>query len=128
MSDTFGCARCAGDDATAAWDAIATTRLRHAIDESHFTIRFTACACGQAYAVVFTERIDWVGGEDDQRWLAVPLTATELAALDAASATALPGALTRAAAGRRFLARAFPTGGVVSCVWRDAGFAIGPHD
>jgi hypothetical protein len=124
----FGCVRCGGEDAASAWEAMTATRLRAWIQESHFSVRLSACSCGQQYTVVFTERIDWRGGEDDQLWLAVPVTEGEVAALDGAGEGAVGGVLTRLVEGRRFLVRSFPTGGALACWWRDGGFAIGPHD
>ena len=117
------------DDAAAAWAAMTATRVRHLVDESHFTVRVTACAaCGQRSVVVFTERIDWSGGDDDQTWLAVPVDGDELARLEAADEGAVGATLTAMVAARRFVVRSYPTGGAISCSWRDGGFAIGPHD
>ena len=124
----MSCARCTADDAAAAWAAMTESRVGTLVQESHFSVRTAACGCGQRFAIVFTERIDWVGGEDDQLWLAVAVSAEEVAALEQADEGAVGGLLTRMAAGRRFLARSFPTGGSLACSWRDGAFAIGPHD
>ena len=77
METAFGCSRCRGDDAAAAWTASRATRLRSLIEESHFSVQLTACRCGQRFATVFTERVDWSGGEDAQDWLMLPLTRDE---------------------------------------------------
>jgi hypothetical protein len=63
-----GCAACWAEEADAAWAAhrglTAEARL---VDESHFDVALLRCpACGQRFASVFTERIDWVNGEDPQ--------------------------------------------------------------
>ncbi len=124
----LGCARCAGADAAAAWTAMQAQRLAARVEESHFSVRFTQCSCGQRFAVVFTERIDWKGGEDDQTWLVLPIRADEHAKLMACGENDVPRLVTEIGRGRRFLVRSFPTGGALSAWWRDDGFAIGPHD
>lgn len=124
----FGCGRCWGDDVAVAWEAINGRRLRALVEESHLGIRLSACDCGQPFAVVFTERIDWRGGDDDQTWLAVPLHDDEVTALGEAPADGVGGRLVSMVRGRRFLVRAHPTGGERQSWWRQDGFAIGPHD
>jgi hypothetical protein len=124
----FGCARCAGEDAAAAWEATQSKRGPSLVQESHFSIRLTECSCGQAFVVVFTERIDFHNGEDDQDWLVLPVTPAERSKLAAASEAELPRLVTELGRERRFLVRSFPTGGSISAGWRIGGFAIGPHD
>ncbi|MFZ5439051.1 MAG: hypothetical protein ACOZQL_03535 [Myxococcota bacterium] len=128
MSPSSGCSRCFGDDAATAWTASRTARLRALVEESHFSLQLTACPCGQRFVSVFTERIDWQGGEDDQTWLVVPVTAEESARLETLAEGELARAVTECARGRRFLVRSFPTGGTLGVWWRDGGFLIGPHD
>jgi hypothetical protein len=123
-----GCPRCSGEDAVAAWEALHANRVRTFVQESHFSVQITACVCGQHHAVVFTERIDWQGGEDDQTWLAVPVFPADLEALAAAGEDEVSGVLTRLAGDRRFLVRSYPARGSLTAWWRMSGFAIGPHD
>lgn len=125
---TFGCLRCFGEDAPTAWAATRTSRLRALVEESHFSLQLTACACGQRFVTVFTERVDWSGGEDDQTWLALPVALTEAQQLEGASPAELPALVRSFGPGRRFLVRSFPTGGELSVWWRADGFSIGPHD
>ena len=103
-------------------------RLQSFVEESHFSIRVTRCSCEQRFAVVFMERVDWQGGEDEQTWLAVPIHAAELATLTTYGENELPTMLTAIVRQRRFLVRSYPSAGVVEAWWRDAGFSIGPHD
>ena len=124
----FGCARCAGEDAAAAWEAMQSKRGPSLVQESHFSIRITECSCGQAFVVVFTERMDFNNGEDEQDWLAVPLTSEERSKLTAASEAELPGLVTKLGRERRFLVRSYPPGAGISAWWRTGGFMIGPHD
>ncbi len=65
-----GCAHCGGADAVAAYAASQVTRETTVIAESHLGVHIAVCACGQRHVTIFTERIDWVGGEDDQNWVA----------------------------------------------------------
>lgn len=123
----FGCARCFGTDTTSAWESARSRHLQSLIDDVHYGIDITACPCGQRFAVVFTERIDWVRGEDPQDWLVVPITDTEQATL-VGSDLEIARALTACAANRRFLVRTFPADAARSMWWRDRGFSIGPHD
>jgi hypothetical protein len=105
-----------------------TARGASLAQESHFSIRLTACACGGQFAIVFMERIDWKDGDDDQDWLAVPITTDEATRLTACTEPTLPGTLTQIARGRRFLVRSHPSGGSMELWWRENGFSIGPHD
>lgn len=124
----FGCRRCFGDDADTAWSASRATALRALVEESHFSVRLSACRCGQRFVTVFMERVDWVGGEDDQTWLALPVSEDEAARLEACAENALSATLAEVGRERRFLVRAFPTGDERSTWWRESGFSVGPHD
>jgi hypothetical protein len=84
--------------------------------------------CGQAFATVFTERIDWVGGEDPQTWLVLPLTSDEVDTLAGTEQAQLVATLTTFGRGRRFLVRDYPSDGPIALWWRPDGFAVGPHD
>lgn len=125
---TYGCLQCMGlDQADNAFSALTKTALTTLVSESHFSVRLTQCACGQAFAVVFTEIIDWKDGEDDQTWLAMPVTSDEVLTLKKTTEDELPGYLA-ARNTRRFLVRHLPTGGQIHTFWRDGGFRIGRHD
>lgn len=129
MADAgFGCTRCAGEDGAAAWVALRGEHLRAIAAESHFGVDATRCACGQRFAIVFLERVDWLRGDDDQTWLALPLTAPESATLDACAADEVPRLLTEFGRTRRFLVRSRVADGSLGAWWRADGFAIGPHD
>ncbi len=126
--ERLGCARCADEDAEAAWVALQQERVDVMVQESHFSIRATRCACGQAFVVVFTECIDWSGGDDDQTWLALPVHGVELAELRRADEAELRRRLPELGRGRRLLVRSFPTGASLRCRWHAGGLVIGPHD
>jgi hypothetical protein len=78
-----GCERCWPSNADAAWEASrALTFVQHLISESHFIVSIRACACcNQRFISVFTEMIDWEGGDDPQYWTLMPITETEAAEL-----------------------------------------------
>jgi len=113
-------------------DAARTWELRGALDfvaslveESHFGLSLHACAaCGQRFVQVFAERIDWVGGEDPQDWLLVPISAAEADALG----TVGEGALASLAP-RRYLTRFWPSAaGAPESRWCDGAIFVPPHD
>lgn len=124
----FGCARCFGDDGAEAWRALQSRRVQTLIDESHFSVRLSACECGQHFAIVFTEQIDWSGGDDDQDWLSMPVSPDDVSRLRGASEAEIPGILTKLGAERRFLVRIHGTRGELVHHWREGNFQIGPHD
>lgn len=131
MDAQAGCESCFGDDAAAVWKAHeALERSARVVDDSHFGLSLRRCsACGQRFAAVFCERIDWSGGNDPQDWLQIPIANDEADALVAAGADGGEAVLRRLAPDRRYLARWFD---------RDAdkpevGFVTGkilvpPHD
>jgi hypothetical protein len=51
------------------------------VREVHFGIDVKRCVCGQPWVVVFTERVEHRDGADEQTWLAVPVTDSEVSAL-----------------------------------------------
>lgn len=124
---TTGCARCHGTDAELAWRAGRTRHLQSLIDESHYDIAITACDCGQQFVKVFTERIDWVNGEDDQTSMLLPLQPAEADELRRCPIGELRERL-HALPQRRFVLHWYPSGGALQTAWRDGGFWIGPHD
>lgn len=104
------------------------TRVRSLAAESHYGVQITACTCGQHFVMVFTERIDWQGGEDPQDWLVMPIDEAETSRLSACEEAELPGVVAELGGARRFLVRSFPSHGSLRAWWREGGFAIGPHD
>lgn len=125
---SFGCERCQGADAEVAWTSGRRRHLQSLVDESHYDIAITTCDCGQHFVKVFTERIDWVHGEDDQTWLLLPVHPAEVQQLQQCPIPELRAMVTRFGEGRRFVVHWYPTGGALSTAWRDGGFWIGPHD
>ncbi len=137
--DRFGCDSCWPVDPDLAWDARGRLNWRlDLIHESHFHVRILTCdACTQHFISVFTERIDWVDGEDPQYWTLLPLTEAE-----AANFIQKYGSLSEAEIDeveieteinvlgieRRSLRRDYPKSAKAPYVFWGYGIRIGPHD
>ena len=93
----------------------------HVVREAHFSVHATRCSCGQAFVVVFMERVDFRDGSDTQVELAVALWPAELEGLEGAFQ---PLTLTKLVRGRAFVVKS--TGDAPR--WVASGFSIGPHD
>jgi hypothetical protein len=117
------CARCSSTDAATAWQAMCSRTVQSLVEESHFGIQIMACRCGQQFVKVFTERIDWKDGHDDQDWLVCAVSPLEVARLQSCAEDELAGVVTELGRGRRFLVHSNS-----QSWWRDQGFMIGPHD
>jgi hypothetical protein len=81
QSTEFGCTRCYGDDARATWRYCAEHLVieQSLVDDSHFIVQLRRCpTCSQPFVWVFTEFIDWVGGDDGQYRDVVPVTTAEV--------------------------------------------------
>jgi hypothetical protein len=128
MSAESGCAQCWPEDAAAAWQARQRLVLNKTlVDESHFLVNLLACThCKQVFMSIFTEMIDWDGGNDPQDWLVVPLAADESRLL-AEGMPLLEFNVTARAATRRTLRRSFPRAGDIEVGWGHGAFVL-PHD
>jgi hypothetical protein len=75
----FGCTICLPPDANDARSARAgLTAVTTLIDEAHYIVSLAACPrCRQRFVSVFTETIDWVNGEDPQRWTIMPISESD---------------------------------------------------
>ncbi len=120
-----GCERCFGTDAKLAWDAIHSSTEASLISDVHFAVDIMACSCGQRFAVVFTERVNYRDGGDDLTWLALPITNDEHARVSRCGASSVASVLTELGVDRRFLVRN-QAGGPVDAWWRSSGFSIDP--
>jgi hypothetical protein len=127
-SETFGCAVCCPDEAEAGWEALCSLRIEsRLVQESHFSVLVRACEqCTQRFVSVFTETIDWEGGEDPQSWTVLPVRPDEAERLAQAS-TGLIRELHALAPNRRSWRREHPKGAPASSFWA-TGVLVGPHD
>lgn len=120
-----GCTNCGGQDAMAAWASLHARHVASPVREPHFEIELKRCTCGQAWVVVFTERVDFRDGDDVQTWLAVPVTPDEAKVLSTCEPSRVPGGVAELGRDRRFLMRSTFSHQIA---WRESGFAIPPHD
>jgi hypothetical protein len=113
MATTFGCTACYGED-----PAEALRHRRHGVkrdvvlvDDPHFIVAIGHCGeCSQSYLSIFTEFVDWQGGDDAQYTTIVPLTGEETAALVGRGGDLDLRALGALGEGRRYLMSDWPTG------------------
>ena len=125
----FGCDLCWPADARAAWGARAgLSRVKELIDESHFIVAILACPrCAQRYVSVFTEVIDWEGGNDPQYWTLLPITGAEAEGLIQQAASLNELSLNALGRERRSLQRDNPKAAPPRVFW-GSGIFVGPHD
>jgi hypothetical protein len=123
----FGRSECCGGDdaeAAAAYCFSRLTTTHRVVSDSHFGVSLRECPnCGQQFVVIFTEFVDWSGGDDAQYFDIVPLTGDEAAALVAEQNLDL-GALGALGAGRRRLSVDWPTGAAKRTLWRTGPFPV----
>ena len=129
MSD-FGCSRCWPDAPEAAWDARRQyDRAAILIDESHFIVAVLRCtACDQHFVSIFTESIDWNGGNDPQYWTVMPLTKEEVGRLASLRDRLGEADLNALPSDRRSLQRNYPADAEQPTLAWGRGIHIGPHD
>jgi hypothetical protein len=128
--DLFGCERCFQAPAEAAEEARRHfTELARLVDESHFIVRILECPhCAQRCVSVFTELIDWAGGDDAQYWSVLPLTPEESGKLLLQGEQVDLGLIVSFGRARRYLRVHIPTGEPKRSFWAQGGLSIGPHD
>lgn len=128
--DGYGCERCWPREPAAAWKARQSlAKSAELVDESHYRVIILSCPhCRQAFLSVFTETMDWSGGEDSMYWTVVPVSTGEVAALRDLTGALRDADLEAIARDRRSLLRDFPKDASEPTVCWGAGLRIGPHD
>jgi hypothetical protein len=130
MTTQFGCARCYGDDAEAALAHLRGGGLQmdfRVVDDSHFGVSLGHCsACSQAFLSIFTEFVDWEGGDDAQYWDVVPVTPAEAASIREPDRSQDLRYLGSLGEGRRRLSSDWPTGAPRRISWRFGTFWVEP--
>ena len=127
VTTTLGCAACYGTDAKAVlayYQARGLEIDERLSDDSHFGVTIRHCTrCQQRFLYVFTELVDWQGGDDDQHTDVVPISAAEAAeALQRPSDLQFLGSL---GTGRRRLTTAWPRGAKKKTIeWCTGAFAV----
>lgn len=122
----FGCDTCWPDNAEQAWINHASLDItRRLVDESHYIVKLHQCPhCQQAFVSVFSERIDWIDGEDPQDRQVMPLTSDEYQVLQHAPDDQ---ALYELAPQRQSLHWQFPKGADPRVAWSHGLHRV-PHD
>jgi hypothetical protein len=125
-----GCPQCYGGEPEEVWQAIPKFPLvARLVDESHLIVSVIACPnCQQRWVKVFTELIDWVNGEDPQRWVVLPVTSEESRTLISQGENEDIDLIEALWRHRRFLCMDWPKGSEKRPSWRDGGLVVGPHD
>lgn len=125
----FGCADCWPASAEDAWSARSGLRTTaELIDESHFHVTLRTCPrCSQEFVSIFTETIDWVGGDDPQYWTLKPITSGEAADLTRQGENLTEAALDALGSGRRCLQHDHPKGEEARTYWI-TDIRVGRHD
>lgn len=121
----FGCGACYGTDAISTWEHFldGVDSDPPIVDDPHFNAAIVRCRdCAQAFLRVFTEIIDWAGGDDPQYITIVPVTDAEAIALtDGAIPVLRAGKL---GAGRRHLISDWPSGADHRLMWSFGEFLV----
>jgi hypothetical protein len=111
-SDEFGCRECyRREDAGSLWAGLRLGIERGVVGDSHFIVQLRYCAaCGQRFAWVCTELVDWTSGDDAQYRDVVPLDNAEADRLAAGGEDVDLQWLGGLGADRRCLRADWPTG------------------
>jgi len=131
MSDLAGsdpeCPCQSVDAAEAAEGALAAPVIEELRAGSHFDISLRRCRCGADWLAVFTELIDFGGGDDSQAWTLVPLTVAAASRLRAVRPVT-EGDLVACLGQVRHIMRVWPRGGTLGVSWAEGPLIVLPHD
>ena len=99
---------------------------RELAGEPHFIVQLRRCAeCGQQFVWVFSESVDWEGGEDAQHRSVVPVSAEEAQALENLGGLIEAESLAALGTGRRYLVTEWPKGSKRSTIeWSTGGLRL----
>ena len=135
MSDVtpekFGCDRCWPASAEACYKALMNDLAfeRRLIDESHFGVWVRSCRhCGQKFLQVFTELIDWEGGDDSQDWTLLPISEIEASTLVSQGGSISEATLRALGIGRKSLGHIHARGEPDATTYWATGILVLPHD
>jgi hypothetical protein len=128
---TSGSCACLGKDGLGAIECFRGAQIvARLVDESHFGVNVVRCAqCGQHFATIFCERIDWADGDDPQTWIGAPVSEDEAHRLVTANVAAEESVLLDIVAGeRRILVQDRPKGEQPTLQWKSRRLYIPGHD
>jgi hypothetical protein len=122
----FGCDKCYDEDPDAAWRhhgvGNGVERIAELVDRNHFIISIRQCrVCQQFYVSVFTEFVDWQGGDDAQYHTIVPVTVEEAAILIGRGKQVDLPAIEALGIDRRSLKTSWPTGAAQRRIYWSTG-------
>jgi hypothetical protein len=123
---TFGCEQCYGEDAHTVmeWCIKNLKTVKRIITDSHFGVSIRLCPnCQQQFVAIFTEFVDWTGGDDAQYFDIVPVTPVELAKIEQADRS-LTTDLGGLGSGRKHVASDWPTGETKRIYWKHGVFSV----
>jgi hypothetical protein len=93
------------------------------VDDPHFIVRIVRCLlCAQAFVRIFTEFVDWAGGDDPQYVTILPVTDAEAIALANGAIPVLRAG--KLGAGRRHLISDWPSGKERRLMWATGEFLV----
>jgi hypothetical protein len=120
-----GCEACSGGSAEEALvKARGLERTAALVEESHFSVRLCVCpSCGQKLVSLFSEQIDWQGGDDPQLFVVMSIAEAEAEMLRGLDEDGLERAVAALADGRRFLITDF-----TSTRWSNGPLFLPRHD
>jgi hypothetical protein len=124
----FGCPRCYGEDAERVWayyeDGLVVER--ELVGEPHFIVQLRRCdECGQRFVWVFTEAVDWEGGEDAQHRDVVPISEGEARGLEKLGGRVEAQSLAALGTGRRYLVTDWPKAARNAAIaWSSGGLRL----
>ena len=129
MEERFGCEKCWPESAEDAYSSTMDFDFEASlIHESHFWVHIgRCCECNQRFVRVFTELIDWEGGDDSMRDVLMPITEEEAGALLAHGGNLDESVLNGLGSGRRSLVWDKPKGREPAVRWSSGVFVL-PHD
>jgi hypothetical protein len=123
----FGCATCFGADAGALWSSRPWTTLTRLIEDSHFGVTISGCPrCAQRFVRIFTEFVDWSGGDDAQHWDVLPVSEEEARELAAQGEDVSLTQIEALSDGRRHLQVDYPTSGTLGARFSSTRLMIMP--
>lgn len=122
----FGCPFCYGEEAgTASINHRAAKATHVIIDDSHFIVTLPKCPeCGQRFLRIFTEFVDWQGGDDAQYIDVLPITEEEAERIVQDGEEVSLQYLGSLGANRRRLQMDWPSGGQRRLHWVTGTFHV----
>jgi len=125
----FGCFTCWPADARAAWEAHRSLDRTVLVGRTHFEVEILECPdCAQRILYVYTELIDFSGGNDPQYWNLLPITDDEARELIPKGRSQREDELVTLGPDRPSLRAVWPSSADEKSVFWATGLLIPAHD